>query len=100
MNKLFESLKKGDTVILTNNVQRKLIIVRSVRSKTVVLENSRVFDLETGRAKDGSLNRISPYNNALLNNQKILRMTDWGKVPENAINKIINILQLCGMVQI
>lgn len=100
MNKLFESLKKGDTVILTNNVQRKLIIVRSVRSKTVVLENSRVFDLETGRAKDGSLNRISPYNDALLNNQKILRMTDWGKVPENAINKIINILQLCGMVQI
>lgn len=100
MNKLFESLKKGDTVILTNNVQRKLIIVRSVRSKTVVLENSRVFDLETGRAKDGSLNRISPYNEALLNNQKILRMTDWGKVPENAINKIINILQLCGMAQI
>lgn len=100
MNKLFESLKKGDTVILTNNVQRKLIIVRSVRSKTVVLENSRVFDLETGRAKDGSLNRISPYNDALFNNQKILRMTDWGKVPENAINKIINILQLCGMVQI
>lgn len=100
MNKLFESLKKGDTVILTNNVQRKLIIVRSVRSKTVVLENSRVFELETGRAKDGSLNRISPYNDALLNNQKILRMTDWGKVPENAINKIINILQLCGMVQI
>lgn len=100
MNKLFENLENGDTVILTNNAQRKLIIVRSVRSKTVILENSRVFDLETGRAKDGSFNRISPYNEALLNNQKILRMTDWGKVPENAINKIINILQLCGMVQI
>ena len=100
MNKLFENLEKGDTVVLTNRVQRKLVIVKSVRSRTVVLENSRVFDLETGKAKDGSLNRISPYNDALLNNQKILRMTDWGKVPENAINKIINILQLCGTVQI
>lgn len=100
MKKLFDNLNAGDTVVVSNKVQRKLSIVRIVRSNTVVLENGRVFDLVSGKAKDGSLNRISPYNDALLNNQKILRMTDWGKVPENAINKIINILQLCGTVQI
>lgn len=100
MNRLFESLNRGDTVVISNRIQRKLATVRLVRSNTVVLENGRSFDLVSGRAKDGSLNRIYPYENALTTNRKVLRMTDWGKVPENAINKIINILQICGTVKL
>lgn len=95
MNKLFENLEKGDTVVLTNRVQRKLSIVRIVRSNTVVLENGRVFDLVSGKAKDGSLNRIEPYFTTREQNIERLKQTKWSDISDNVLTKVINILQLC-----
>ena len=95
MNKLFENLEKGDTVVLTNRVQRKLAIVRIVRSNTVVLENGRVFDLVSGKAKDGSLNRIEPYFTTREQNIEKLKQTKWSDISDNVLTKVINILQLC-----
>lgn len=95
MKKLFENLNVGDTVILSNRVQRKLAIVRIVRSNTVVLENGRVFDLVSGKAKDGSLNRIEPYCTTREQNIKKLKQTKWSDISDNVLTKVINILQLC-----
>ena len=95
MKKLFENLNVGDTVILSNQVQRKLAIVRVVRSNTVVLENGRVFDLVSGKAKDGSLNRIEPYFTTREQNIKKLKQTKWSDISDNVLTKVINILQLC-----
>lgn len=92
MNKLFENLEKGDKVVLTNRVQRKLAIVRSVRSRTVVLENNRVFDLTTGKAKDGSLNRIEPYSDSRDASIRALKTVRWEDIPDNVLIRIINIL--------
>lgn len=95
MKKLFDNLNAGDTVVVSNKVQRKLAIVRIVRSNTVVLENGRVFDLVSGKAKDGSLNRIEPYFTTREQNIKKLKQTKWSDISDNVLTKVINILQLC-----
>lgn len=95
MKKLFDNLNAGDTVVVSNKVQRKLAIVRIVRSNTVVLENGRVFDLVSGKAKDGSLNRIEPYFTTREQNIEKLKQTKWSGISDNVLTKVINILQLC-----
>lgn len=95
MKKLFDNLNAGDTVVVSNKVQRKLAIVRIVRSNTVVLENGRVFDLVSGKAKDGSLNRIEPYFTTREQNIEKLKQTKWSDISDNVLTKVINILQLC-----
>lgn len=95
MKKLFENLNVGDTVILSNQVQRKLTTVRLKNNTTVILENGRKFDIITGKAKDGSLNRIEPYCTTREQNIKKLKQTKWSDISDNVLTKVINILQLC-----
>ena len=95
MKKLFENLNVGDTVILSNRVQRKLVTVRLKNNTTVILENGRKFDIITGKAKDGSLNRIEPYFTTREQNVKKLKQTKWSDISDNVLTKVINILQLC-----
>lgn len=96
MKKLFENINVGDTVIVSNQIQRKLTTVRLIKNNTtVILENGRAFDIITGKAKDGSLNRIEPYLSTREQNIEKLKKTEWSDISDKVLTKVINILQLC-----